>query len=137
MAHCRHLRTVRQHLSGLTFHEPTSIQNCEWSNGLQEEYWKGYLESIEQQSLKTNKNKVVRKVSSCRKRPLEIILPVNQEEGHTLGDAKEEVNKRQCHDTDENTKVITDDEEDSLFNKNEIYWRIYFGGIEASIRSQV
>ena len=65
------------------------------------------------------------------------MLPVNKEEDHKVGDAKQEVNKRQCHDTDDNSKVITDDEEDSLFNKNEIYLRIYFCGIEASIRSQV
>ena len=137
LAHCRHLRTVRQHLSGLTFHEPTSTQNCEWSKGLQEEYWHGYLDLIEQQSLKVKGTQNITKGSSCRSRPLEIILPVKQEEQHRLADTRKEVNKGQCNDSDDNSKVITGDKEDGLFNINEIYWRIYFGGIEASIRAQV
>ena len=112
------------------------MQNCEWRNGLQEEYWQGYLDFIEQQSLKKQGNKRSKKESSCRKRPLEITVSSKTEERNTSKDEKKELlSSMSGNDEDGNTK--DGDEEDNIFNANEVYWRIYFGGMEASLRSKV
>ena len=135
LAHCRHLKTVRQHLSGLTFHEPTIQQNSDWSNGLNKEYWQGYLDYIEKQNvkLKSSQKKQIKSLS-CRNRPLEITVPAKMENG--TKDEKPDSNQNGCDKEDENT------EEDNIadnpsFSALEVYWRIYHGGIESSIRSQV
>ena len=140
MAHCRHLKTVRQHLSGLTFHEPTSEQNSEWSNGLQEEYWRSYLDYIEQQNIKLKGPQKLQQGSSCRSRPLEISVSATHNKEHGINgtdDGSIEENQNGCNDTNERTNTTENNSKDGPFNASEIYWRIFYGGIESTIRPQV
>ena len=141
LAHCRHMKTVRHHLSGLTFHEPESQPNQLWSIGLKEDYWKEYLEFVETQSdVKSNtRNKDLRQRSTSRNRPLTILTPATnvEAEDKLKPDEHEDGDNVCCEQVDNANKVDDNDESGINFNESEIYWRIYHGGIEASIRPQV
>ena len=138
LAHCRHLKTVRQHLSGLTFHEPTIQQNSEWSNGLSKEYWQGYLDYVEKQSSNLKDSQKNKKSLSCRNRPLEINVPAKIDKENESKYGKMETNHNGCDKTESEDNMEKDDTDDSIaFSALEVYWRIYHGGIESSIRSQV
>lgn len=40
LAHCRHMKTVRKHLGGLTFHKkPVSVEDLSWHQGVTETWW--------------------------------------------------------------------------------------------------
>ena len=137
LAHCRHLKTVRQHLSGLTFHEPTTQTNLEWSNGLTEEYWKGYLDFIETQSLNSKNNQRLGKGSSCRNRPLKIVVSDKAKDDNKEEDSKLDGDRNDCSTNDERKQAMVDDEGSCIFDESEVYRRIYNGGIESCIRPQV
>ena len=138
LAHCRHLKTVRQHLSGLTFHEPTLIQNSEWSSGLTEEYWQSYLDHVEKQCEKLKVSQKPKKSLSCRNRPLEITVPVKIEQDNESIDDKAETKEIGCDNPyNEENKDNEHIDDNNTFSASEVYWRIYHGGIESSIRSQV
>eukprot|EP00095_Tigriopus_kingsejongensis_P009030 maker-scaffold458_size165745-snap-gene-0.19 protein:Tk09030 transcript:maker-scaffold458_size165745-snap-gene-0.19-mRNA-1 annotation:"hypothetical protein BRAFLDRAFT_123347" len=46
LSHVRHLRTARQHLSGLAFHEPVQSFNPTWGSGVTTKWWNEQKESL-------------------------------------------------------------------------------------------
>ena len=140
LAHCRHLKTVRQHLSGLAFHELADVQNCDWSNGLKEDYWNRYLELVETRStIITGNSKGGNEVLSCRNRPLKISIPAEHEPKIAMAEeAAVDGNEDNSIGNVEKTPDTKIDEKDEPnIDETDIYRRIYHGGIEDKIRSQV
>jgi hypothetical protein len=102
---------------------------------LREEYWRSYLDFIEQQSVKLKGPQKLQQGSSCRNRPLEITVPdTNHKENGVNGINEEKIktNQNGC-----SANGIDDEEKENVYNESELYWRIYYGGIESTIRPQV
>ena len=80
----------------------------------------------------------IRQSLSCRNRPLEVTVPATIEREDESKEESPESNQNGCDKKEGEDKTEEEDIEDNIvYSGMEIYWRIYHGGIESSIRSQV
>ena len=79
-----------------------------------------------------------KKSLSCRNRPLEITVPAKIEQDIESIEDKAESKDIGCDKPDNEENIDNENTDDNIiFSASEVYWRIYHGGIESSIRSQV
>ena len=119
LAHCRHLKTVRQNLGCLAFHDPVvqpalrDKEDSNWHDGIKMDWWKSKKKILTGEDLEEEPH-----------------------EGATNGSREEKQQKpkqpeQQLSEEEQKRRQIIKEIE------VEIHRRVYYGGIEPCIRKQV